>query len=90
MLQVNYVGKAGNLYEDAGYELHGSSYVIDKFLGTSWLWDRVRVVGGAYGGFCNLDTHSGMVLRQRFLLLFFVTKVVQCASTSKICLPRYV
>lgn len=58
--QVNYVGKAGNLYEDAGYELHGSSYVIDKFLGTSWLWDRVRVVGGAYGGFCNLDTHSGM------------------------------
>lgn len=34
--------------------------MIDKFLGTSWLWDRVRVVGGAYGGFCNLDTHSGM------------------------------
>lgn len=58
--QVNYVGKAGNLYQDAGYELSGSAYVIDKYLGTSWLWDRVRVSGGAYGGFCDLDTHSGM------------------------------
>jgi len=58
--QVNYVGKAGNLYEDAGYELSGSSYVIDKYLGTTWLWDRVRVVGGAYGGFCSFDPQSGL------------------------------
>eukprot|EP00887_Chlorella_sp_A99_P003900 scaffold11.g3900.t1 len=57
---VNYVCKAANLYEDAGYDLSGSSYVISKLLGTSWLWDRVRVVGGAYGGFCDFDTHSGM------------------------------
>lgn len=57
--QVNYVGKAANLYEDAGYQLHGSAYVIEKHLGTSWLWDRVRVVGGAYGGFCSFDSHSG-------------------------------
>lgn len=74
MLQVNYVGKAGNLYEDAGYELHGSSYVIDKFLGTSWLWDRVRVVGGAYGGFCNLDTHSGMVFKAKISVAVFCYK----------------
>jgi Zn-dependent M16 (insulinase) family peptidase len=58
--QVNYVCKAANLYEDAGYQLSGSSYVINKSLGTSWLWDRVRVVGGAYGGFCDFDNHSGM------------------------------
>jgi hypothetical protein len=58
--QVNYVCKAANLYEDAGYELSGSSYVINKVLGTTWLWDRVRVSGGAYGGFCDFDTHSGM------------------------------
>jgi Zn-dependent M16 (insulinase) family peptidase len=48
------------LYEDAGYELSGSSYVINKLLGTTWIWDRVRVSGGAYGGFCDFDTHSGM------------------------------
>ena len=37
------MGKAANLYEDAGYKLSGASYVVDKYLGTSWLWDRVRV-----------------------------------------------
>lgn len=58
--QVNYVGKAANLYADAGYELSGSAYVVEKYLGTSWLWDKVRVVGGAYGGFCSFDSHSGM------------------------------
>jgi Zn-dependent M16 (insulinase) family peptidase len=58
--QVNYVGKAANLYEDAQYALHGSSYVINKHLGMTHIWDRVRVMGGAYGGFCNFDSHSGM------------------------------
>ena len=57
--QVNYVGKGANLYS-AGYELHGSAYVINKLLGTTWLWEKVRVVGGAYGGFCDFDSHSGM------------------------------
>lgn len=43
--QVNYVGKAANLYQDAGYKLSGSAYVIEKHLGTSWLWDKVRGIG---------------------------------------------
>uniref|UniRef100_A0A2P2KDS5 Uncharacterized protein MANES_10G066200 n=1 Tax=Rhizophora mucronata TaxID=61149 RepID=A0A2P2KDS5_RHIMU len=57
--QVNYVGKAANLY-DTGYQLSGSSYVISKHISNTWLWDRVRVCGGAYGGFCDFDTHSGV------------------------------
>jgi presequence protease len=57
--QVNYVGKAANLYEDGGYKLTGAAYVASKVLGTSWLWDRVRVSGGAYGGFADFDSHSG-------------------------------
>ena len=56
--QVNYVGKGADLYK-AGYKLHGSAYVINKHLGTTWLWDRVRVSGGAYGGFSDFDPHSG-------------------------------
>lgn len=56
--QVNYVGKGGNLYKQ-GYKLHGSSLVISKLLGTTYLWDRVRVSGGAYGGFCQFDQRSG-------------------------------
>lgn len=55
--QVNYVGKAANLYQDAGYELQGSSYVINKLIGTSWMWDRVRVSGGAYGAFTDFNSH---------------------------------
>ncbi len=54
------MAKAGNLYADGGYQLHGSAYVVEKYLGNTWLWDRVRVVGGAYGGFCSFDSHSGM------------------------------
>jgi len=57
--QVNCVGKAANLYNDADYKLHGSAIVTSRLLGTTWLWDKVRVVGGAYGGFCQFDVRSG-------------------------------
>jgi len=57
--QVNYVGKAANIYE-GGYKLKGSAYVISRYIGNTWLWDRVRVSGGAYGGFCEFDSHSGV------------------------------
>lgn len=56
--QVNYVGKGANLYKH-GYKLHASSVVTSRLLGTTWLWDRIRVSGGAYGGFCNFDIRSG-------------------------------
>jgi presequence protease len=55
---VNYVGKGFNLYE-SGYELHGSIQVISGYLRNSWLWDQVRVQGGAYGAFCLFDRLSG-------------------------------
>lgn len=57
--QVNYVGKGANLY-DLGYTFHGSALVIQNFLGTSYLWERVRMQGGAYGGFSTFDRQSGI------------------------------
>lgn len=57
--QVNYVGKGANLY-DFGYRLHGSAAVVTHYLRTTWLWERVRVQGGAYGGFCVFDHRSGV------------------------------
>jgi len=57
--QVNYVGKAANIFA-LGYELDGSSAVITRYLATTWLWDRVRVQGGAYGAFCALDPFTGV------------------------------
>jgi Zn-dependent M16 (insulinase) family peptidase len=57
--QVNYVGKGANLY-DLGYEVHGSISVITNYLRTTWLWEKVRVQGGAYGGFCLFRKQSGL------------------------------
>lgn len=57
--QVNYVGKGGNLYE-LGYTTHGSMSVITNHLRTSYLWEKIRVQGGAYGGFCSFDRKSGV------------------------------
>jgi Zn-dependent M16 (insulinase) family peptidase len=56
--QVNYVGKAANLYA-LGHTEDGAMSVISKYLATSWLWNQVRVQGGAYGGFCSFDPISG-------------------------------
>ncbi len=56
--QVNYVGKGVSLY-DLGYAYHGSANVIFKHLRMGWLWDKVRVQGGAYGAFAAFDRASG-------------------------------
>jgi len=56
--QVNYVGKGADLYR-LGYKPSGAASVISKYLRTSWLWEKVRVQGGAYGGFCVFDHRSG-------------------------------
>ena len=55
---VNYVGKAANLYE-LGYELHGSILPLLRYLQTTWLWERVRAQGGAYGAYAVFDSRSG-------------------------------
>ena len=44
-----------------GYEFHGSALAITRYVRNAWLWDRVRVQGGAYGAFCLLDRISGML-----------------------------
>ncbi|WP_027187627.1 insulinase family protein [Desulfovibrio cuneatus] len=56
--QVNYVGKGVNLFT-TGYAWHGSAAVILKYLRTGYLWEKVRVQGGAYGCMCGLDRTSG-------------------------------
>ena len=56
--EVNYVGKGADLYK-LGYRFHGSALVITRYLRSGWLWDRVRVQGGAYGAFCLFDRLSG-------------------------------
>lgn len=57
--QVNYAGCAVNLF-DAGFQRHGASRTISRYLQTAWLWEQVRVQGGAYGAMCGFDALSGV------------------------------
>ncbi len=63
--QINYVGKGANLY-DLGYTFHGSALVILRHLRMGHLWEKVRVLGGAYGAFCALDRMSGTLVQASY------------------------
>ncbi|KKB07518.1 insulinase family protein [Devosia chinhatensis] len=56
--QVNYVGKGANL-KALGFDLSAASAVALRLLNTTYLWDKVRVQGGAYGGSSRFDLSSG-------------------------------
>lgn len=57
-IQVNYVGKGANLFE-LGYERNGSTQVVAKVMNLDYMWNEVRVKGGAYGGTMAFDPTSG-------------------------------
>ena len=46
--QVQYVARAGN-YRAHGFEYHGALRILKTILGYDYLWNNVRVKGGAYG-----------------------------------------
>lgn len=57
--QVNYVVKGGPLFKP-GEAVKGSHSVASRFLSTGFLWDNVRVIGGAYGGTMRISPTSGI------------------------------
>lgn len=59
--QVNFVAKGARLFAP-GTTPDGALGVVARFLKTGWLWDRIRVVGGAYGAFCSLSRLSGTMV----------------------------
>jgi len=58
--EVNAVGKAANVYR-LGFGESGAAHVIAGHLSTTWLWDKIRVQGGAYGAGISFDVVSGVV-----------------------------
>lgn len=50
--QVQYVCRAGN-FIDKGYEYTGALKALKVMMGYDYLWDNVRVKGGAYGCMCS-------------------------------------
>jgi Zn-dependent M16 (insulinase) family peptidase len=57
--QVNYVGAGVTLFPP-GETPHGSWFVANGYLRNTWLWESVRVKGGAYGAFVVMDSLTGM------------------------------
>jgi len=56
--QVNYVAAGGNV-RAFGLEPGAAAAVASKFLRAGYLWERVRVQGGAYGASCAYSRLSG-------------------------------
>ena len=59
--QVQYVAKGYN-YRRLGQEFSGKVSVLKTLLDYGYLWDRVRVQGGAYGCFPRIDRDGTFVL----------------------------
>jgi Zn-dependent M16 (insulinase) family peptidase len=52
--KVQYVARAGN-FLDAGLSYHGALQILKVIMGYEYLWQNVRVKGGAYGCMSNFS-----------------------------------
>lgn len=59
-IQIQYVARAGN-YINAGYKYTGAMKVLRTILSYDYLWQNVRVKGGAYGCMCGFSGVDGDV-----------------------------
>ena len=57
-MQVQYVARTGNFFE-AGCEYTGALKVLKTILSYDYLWNNVRVKGGAYGCMCGFSGVDG-------------------------------
>lgn len=56
--QIQYVASVANIF-DQGYSYTGALRVLKTILGYDYLWNNVRVKGGAYGCMCNFSGIDG-------------------------------
>ena len=59
-IQVQFVTRAGNLF-NAGYKYSGVLKVLTNSLRIDYLYQEIRVKGGAYGQSCSFDPVTGQV-----------------------------
>jgi Zn-dependent M16 (insulinase) family peptidase len=55
--KVQYVVK-GYDFKKLGYEWNGKISVLSQIISTDWLQTQIRVIGGAYGGFCGFSANG--------------------------------
>lgn len=57
-MQVQYVARAGNFFK-SGYQYTGALKVLMVILSYDYLWNNIRVKGGAYGCMCGFSGVDG-------------------------------
>lgn len=60
-LNVQYVSM-GNNYIDSGFEWTGKLHVLRTIISRDYLWNNIRVMGGAYGAFAHFDKYGDFSL----------------------------
>ncbi|MGL4451655.1 MAG: insulinase family protein [Sarcina sp.] len=58
---VQFVAKGGD-YKKVGYNYSGAMSLLETILGFDYLWNNVRVKGGAYGVFSNFRRDGGFYI----------------------------
>ena len=58
--KVQYVAKGYN-FRRFGFEYHGGLKVVETIMRYGYLWNRIRVQGGAYGAFARFERNGNMV-----------------------------
>ena len=74
--QANFNALAADLYQH-GYEQDGSISVIGKHIAREYIWQNVRVMGGAYGGTFSFSPGTGLVT-------FYSWRDPNIANTQKV------
>jgi hypothetical protein len=58
--KVQYVIEGYN-FKKLGFTWNGKMRVLNQILSTDWLQTRIRVIGGAYGGFCSIAPNGSFI-----------------------------
>ncbi len=60
--QIQYVSMTGN-FRKKGFDYNGGYRVFKTIIGMDYLWNRVRVLGGAYGAFIRIESDGKVSLQ---------------------------
>lgn len=58
--EVQYVAKGFN-FAKLGFQYHGSLRVLNTIISLNYMWEKIRILGGAYGGFSRIDRNGNML-----------------------------
>jgi len=59
--KVQYVAKGYN-FKELGYEYSGHMQVLKTIVSLDYLWNKIRVAGGAYGSLANFSKNGNLLL----------------------------